>query len=129
MSNIKKDLNKQLAPASTLVPAVRTASANGTGVDLAGYTKAMVLLEVGVIVDGTFAPTVEESDDNATFTAVAAGNLSSAFVNAVSSTPQKVGYLGTKRYIRGVLTVTGAPATGAPISMIVVRGGALTEPQ
>lgn len=132
MTQVNRDLNKSVSVASSLLPNVRTATANGSGVDLSGYTKAMFLAHIGTITDGTFTLSAEESDDNSTFTAVAAGNLSGAFVAATSSaddTVQEVGYLGSKRYVRAVVTVTGSPGTGGPVGVTVVRGGALTEPQ
>lgn len=59
-------------------------------------------------------------------------DVSVAFVNATSSaddTVQEVGYMGSKRYVRCNLTVTGSPSTGGAIGVTVIRGGAITKPQ
>lgn len=116
-----KDLKHNLTVAQSLDPAARTASANGTGVDLAGYEGAVVVFEVGTITDGTHTPSVQESADNVTFTNVAAADLIGTLANLASNTPQTVGYIGTKRYIRAVSTVAGA-TTGGVYSAAVVRG-------
>lgn len=131
MSN-RRDIDKDVSVANTLLPNVRTATASGTGVDLAGFRKAMFIAHVGTVTDGTFAFDPEESDDNSTWSNIAAGDLSGTFTNATSSaddTVQEVGYLGSKRYIRCNVTVTGSPSTGGPIGVTVLRAGALTKPQ
>jgi hypothetical protein len=132
VSGSGRDLNNDVSVASTQLPNVVTATTTSTGVDLAGFTKAMFVAHIGTITDGTFAFDPEESDDNSTFTNIAAGDLSGAFVNATSSADdrvQEVGYLGSKRYIRCNLTVTGSPSTGGAIGVSVVRAGARTLPQ
>lgn len=125
----RKDINKDLATATSLAPAARTATANGTGVDLQGYGAAMVVWNVGAITDGTHTPKLQESDDNSTFTDVAAGDLSGTAVALVASTNQEIGYTGRARYLRAVITVTGSPSTGGVYSALVVRGRARTLPQ
>lgn len=127
-----RDIDKRLAVSSTQLPNVVTATTTSTGVDLQGFTSAMFVAHIGTITDGTFAFDPEESDDNSTWSNVAAGNLSGAFVNATSSADdrvQEVGYLGSKRYIRCNLTVTGSPSTGGAIGIVVVKGGARQLPQ
>jgi hypothetical protein len=129
---MSRDLDKEISTAHSFVPAARTSTANGTGVDLVGYDKAAVVVSAGVVTDGTHTLSLEESDDNSSFTAVAAGNLSGSFTALTSgaggSATQEVGYLGTKRYIRAVTTVTGSPSTGGVYSVIVIRAGARTAP-
>ena len=127
----ERDINKDVSVASTLLPNVRTATASGTGVDLAGYRSAMFIAHLGTITDGTFAFDPEESDDNSAWTNIDSGDLSGSFTNGTSSaddTVQEVGYLGTKRYIRCNVTVTGSPSTGGAIGVTVVRGRPITKP-
>lgn len=127
----QRDFNKEISVVTTIEPAASiTATTTGAGVDLAGYRSACVVLHTGVHTDGTFTPTVEESDDNSTFTAVAAGDLAGAFVAVVSTNDQsiqEVGYLGSKRYIRLLMTETVASA-GAFFTAVVIRGNPLTRP-
>jgi hypothetical protein len=122
-----RDLKNRLAAASSLVPAVRTATANGTGVDLQGYESAVVVFNVGAWTDGTHTISVQESDVSGSgYAAVAAGDLLGT-LTAISGTGQQnavqmVGYRGSKRYIRAIVTVTGSPSTGAAVGGVVVRG-------
>lgn len=129
MSRYRADLNKDIASATSLAPAVRTTSANGTGVDLQNYGACAIIWNVGTITDGTHTPTVEESDNNSTWTAVAAADLSGTLAALTSNTNQEVGYTGLKRYVRAVTTITGSPSTGGAYAALVVRGRPRTLPQ
>ncbi|MEU0531985.1 Bbp16 family capsid cement protein [Amycolatopsis tolypomycina] len=125
------DLKNNVASAISLAPAARTATANGTGVDLAGFSAIAVVVAAGTITDGTHAFKVQESDDNATFTDVAAGDLDGAAPSlqaAGSNTVTEVGYKGIKRYIRVVATVSGT-TTGGVYAALVVRGSARKYPK
>lgn len=110
--------------AQSLAPAIRTASANGTGVDLQGYEGALIVINTGTITDGTHAIDIQESDDNSTFTSVAAADLigtEPSIGAADDNKDYKIGYIGAKRYIRVAVTVSGATSGGA-YSTAVVRG-------
>lgn len=112
---------------NSLAPAARTATANGTGIDLANFASATVAFSVGTITDGTHTPTIEESNDNATFTAVAAADLIGTLANLASNVNQRVGYRGSKRYIRAVTTAAGT-TTGGVYAAVVIRGDARKQP-
>ncbi len=116
-----KDLTNNINIAQSLAPAARTASANGSGVDLQGYNSAAIAFHPGVITDGTHTPKVQESDDDSTYTDVAAKDLIGSLTDLASNTIQRIGYKGTKRYIRAVSTVAGA-TTGGVYGAEVVRG-------
>ena len=58
------------------------------------------------------SPLIRTAYDGATFTAITSANQ-----NAV----QRVGYIGSKRYLRGVLTSTGA-TVGANIGILILLG-------
>jgi hypothetical protein len=119
-----RDLKSNLDLINSIVPAARNAGAavNGTGVDLQGYGGALVVFTAGAVTDGTHTPKVQESDDNSSFSDVAAGDLyGTALVAMTANSIQRISYLGTKRYIRPVITTAGA-TTGALTSAAVVRG-------
>lgn len=127
-----RDLSSNIAPAVSIAPdADRTATTNGSGVDLRDYDSAAVIFHFGAVTDGGWTPSIEESDDNSTFTAVDSseivGTLSEA-VAASDNTIQKASYIGSKRYIRAVVTESTASTTGAKFSAIVVRGNAAQRP-
>jgi hypothetical protein len=117
------DLKNNLTLAQSLAPAARTASANGSSVDLQGAENALVIVECGALTDGTHTPSVQESDASGSgFTNVAAGDLIGALAACSANAVQAVEYKGAKRYIRVVMTVAGA-TTGAVSSAVVARGG------
>jgi hypothetical protein len=122
-----RDLKSNLAFAQSLAPDTRLASANGTGVDLSGADAAMVEFNVGLLTTGEFAFSVEESDNDSSYSAVADADLAGTepTINDGADDNQvyKVNYLGTKRYIRAVLTVTAQSPSilvGLPCSATVV---------
>lgn len=114
---------------TSLAPAARTATANGTGVDTANHGVANVEFIVGTITDGTHTPKIQESADNSAWSDVAAGDLVGSLAALASNVNQKVSYIGTKRYIRAVSTVTGGPATGGVYAAVVNLRGARKHPQ
>ncbi len=126
-----KDNVNLLDEAITLAPAARTASANGTGVDLAGYESATVVVVTGTITDGTHTIEVQDSDDDSTYTAVDDGLLigtEPAIGVADDNKVYEIGYRGAKRYLRAATTVSGA-TTGGVYGATIRRGHARTLPK
>lgn len=121
-----RDLKNNLVVAQSVAPATKTATAQGSGVDLQGAKSAMVVFNPGTIASGSWTASVEESDTGDTspdtYTAVAAADLEGTPGALATNTIQKIGYKGTKRYIRGVATTASSPAS-MPLSIEVV-----TEP-
>ena len=75
-----QDLSNIINPAVSIINAVKTAAANGTGVDLQGYESATVLVEVGAEGDTLsssvyFEVSLEHSDDDSTYTDVAQADI------------------------------------------------------
>lgn len=128
----RRDINKDVAVASTLSPNIVTATTEGATVDLLGFRQAMFVAHIGTLTDGTYAFDPEDSPDGTTWTNIAAGYLSGSFANATSSADdriQEVGYLGSQRYVRCNVTVSGSPSTGGPISVTVIKGAPRQAPQ
>lgn len=125
------DLESAISSALSFNPAARTATANGTGVDLQNFMAAAVIVSIGAITDGTHTLKLQDSPDNSTFTDVAAANLSGSFTaltsGSTAGTTQEVSYLGNQRYIRAVTTVAGA-TTGGVYSVVVIRAYPRTQP-
>ncbi|MGE3771262.1 MAG: hypothetical protein AB7G06_09980 [Bdellovibrionales bacterium] len=126
-----KDIKSQTNALLSLSPAARTSSADGSTVDLRDYGSAAFVVLFGTHTDGTHTPSAEESDDGSNWDAIAAGDLAGSFAAVSSSagngTVQRVGYLGSKRYVRVVMTCAGT-TTGALSSAIVVAGHAAQQP-
>lgn len=122
---------KTASVVQSLVPAARTASADGAGVDLAGFERALVVVSSGTITDGTHTIEVQESDDNSSFSAVADADLEGtepAIAAANDDTVWELGYVGTKRYIRAVVTVAGATTGGVYGAQVVRLGPSRKQP-
>lgn len=117
--------------AVSLVPAVRTADANGTGIDTKGYNSAKAVIAAGDIdlttTDETYAFKIQDSADNSTFADV------SGLTTTVTADDQvkniRIEGLGTsiKRYIRVVLDV-GGTSPSIPCSAVVELGRAYSQP-
>lgn len=109
----------------SLKPAARTATATGSTIDCLGYDAVEILIDSGTCTDGTHTVSLTESSDDTTYTAVAAGDLEGTFPAIITTNDDQcytVGYRGTKRYLRPVITVSGSPGTGAIIGIAALRG-------
>lgn len=130
-----KDLHNSIEVTQSLAPAVRTADVDGTGVDVSNAESVEIIYNVGaegVTLSTTdkIALELEESDSLSTgYTDVAAADMigeESAGVvktlddNAEAPAVYRVGYIGTKKYVRPVLNYSGTHGTGTPISVSVV---------
>ncbi|MCG3197091.1 MAG: hypothetical protein GHCLOJNM_01575 [bacterium] len=121
-----RDQKNRLSAKNSLNSAVyTTGTSNGTGVDLAGYDAATVVISAGAYTNGTHTIHLEDSADNSSYTDVAAGYLIGSAV-VLDGTPDQnkaytIGYIGSKRYLR-VASVIGSGATGAHYSATVIRG-------
>jgi len=127
-----RDLKNNVDATQTIAPQVLTGSVNGTGIDTREHDSAMIVFHFGVVTDGTFTPSIEESDSQGSgFTAVAAadqeGTLSAVTSGGGGSAAQRAGYKGNKRFIRGVITESGS-STGALAGATVHRGHAHGAP-
>jgi hypothetical protein len=114
---------------SSLNPASSAATVSGTAVDLANAQSCMVTLTLGAwATDGVYAYKLQESatTTDGDFTDVAAADLVGAFTNVTDNagvgTVQKVSYIGSKRYIRVVETVSGHTSGSLIRNAIVVMG-------
>lgn len=108
------------------------AATNGTGADLAGYNGASVLFHSGALTDGSVACKVQESDDNSAWSDAAAtdivgGTNLQTLAATDDNTVKELGYIGKKRYIRGVMTQSGA-TTGGFYGSLIVRAHGIKAP-
>lgn len=132
MSN--KSIHYLVEPVQLQAPAAHNATVTSTSFDRekgtasdigAPYEALEVLFEFGAWTDGTHTPKLQDSPDNSVWTDVAAANYLGTFT-AVSSSAgqnaiQRAAYVGTQRYVRGVITVSGA-TTGCVSGVTAVAG-------
>jgi antitoxin (DNA-binding transcriptional repressor) of toxin-antitoxin stability system len=125
---------ENIKPVASLVPAVRTANANGSAVDTMGFDNVEVVVSAGDIdltdADETYAVKVQEGVQS---TLSDAADISGASVTITADNQLKtiriVG-LGTgsrKRYMRAVLTV-GGTTPSIPLAAIFNLGRAHSNP-
>ncbi len=106
---------------SAIDPAVQSATVIGTGIDTLGFNSLAFLVQTGAVAgSGAFGASLEDSDDNVTFTAVAADQVktNAPAVLAASST-YKLGYHGFKRYVRPVLTKASGTSIAAGVTAVM----------
>lgn len=122
-----RDLKSKIDIIQSIPPAVHSTTQTGTGVDLQGFDSAVAEVSTGADVGSTHAPVLEESDVlGSGYTAVAVADLLGAFSADIGAASiERVGYKGNKRFIRVVVTTSGASlAYGANI----IRGKATQMP-
>jgi hypothetical protein len=110
-------------PQKSINPQSAAAAVNGAGVDLAGADAALVLIYTGAFTGAGQAAKIQESSDNSTFTDVADADLIGVTGNTTgfaltANSVAKVDYVGTKRYLRVRLDVSG---TTCLLSAVVLR--------
>lgn len=129
---MKRDLKSTHDVAQSINPGAKlTGTINGTGVDTQGYESALCVVDVGAWTDGSHTLKLQDSPDNATWTDTPAADQQGVFTPITSAgqqnTPQRVGYVGSRRFVRAVSTVTGT-TTGAIYGAMFVRGDARFNP-
>jgi hypothetical protein len=135
---VKSSLYNNVLAVQSLTAANRTnGTVNGTAVNLWSHTvgrqqfrSAMVLIQTGTVTDGTHTITVQESDDNSSFTPVADGDLQGSEPAIVSTNDNvifEVGYHGTQQYLRVSVVTTGA-TTGGTLGAVILLGDARRRP-
>lgn len=114
---MNRDLFNNVKSVSSIRPAAaHTATINGQEVDTQGFESCMIEVQTGVITDGVFDITLEETDTSGSgYTAVAAADRLGSLPSIIATSDNvafKFGYIGNKRYLRVVATESTA-STGA----------------
>ena len=126
-------------------PVTITADADGITIDTRGFESVSVIFVVGESGD-TLSGSVyielelEDSPDNSTWTDCADADLTKSVTGTNTGTAAKidaaaeddvvvaVGYIGDKRYVRGVINITGTHTNGTPIGIVGLQGHPLRSP-
>jgi hypothetical protein len=118
-----RDLASNIGVAASLVPATQSATAKGTAVDLRDYDSAALVITTGAIVaSGLYVMSMQESDTttDGDFADVGADDMVGSFpASLAASTTYKVGYVGTKRYVRAVITKTSGTSIDAGAAFVL----------
>lgn len=132
-----KDLHNNVNPTAAACVTVTDTTAIVSGiVDMQGYNSLEFLIGTGTLadVDATFTVLVEDGDDSGLSDAAAVTDANllgtevlAAFTFAADDSTRKIGYIGTKRYVR--CTVTPVANTGsAPVAIIALQGNPNNAP-
>ena len=145
-----QDLTHNIVVDNSIINAVKTAAANGTGVDLKGFEEATAIVSVGAEGDTLsgsvyFEISLEHSDDDSTYTdcvqadvingTIAAGGIWLKLDGTTGGDPGtagdqwQIGYVGGKRYLRLVLAKNGTHSNGTPISGMIVKSRPRVAPK
>lgn len=120
-----RDLASNIGVAATLVPATQAATLKGTAVDLRDYDSAALVITTGAIVGaGLYVMSMQESatTTDGDFTDVAAENMVGSLpASLAASTTYKASYIGSKRYVRAVITKTSGTSVDAGAVFVLGR--------
>jgi len=124
MANI--DIKSNVDVDQSILKAAKTASENGASFEIADYHAVSVIIDAGAWTDGIHTFTVQESDDNSTWAAVADADLfgdDEPVIDGAADDDQKyrIGYKGNKKYLR-VITVVSGTTTGAIYGALILKG-------
>lgn len=123
-STQRQDLHNALDVDQSIIPLVRTGTVTGSAVDAKDHARTAIVFEYGTITDGTFTPSLEESDAQGSgYSAVDASDIEGTLTAGTSSADETavvVSYTGTKRYLKAKLTASGSPSTGGTVAAHVV---------
>lgn len=119
------DLDNTVTVGGAINAALQAANAtvNGATVDLwaAGYRDPRVLLVAGLgtRTDGSFTFSLEQSDDDSTYSALSpySGTLTAV---AAANTIRRASYQPTKRYVRAKSVSTGVTAGAVHYALVVL---------
>lgn len=119
-----KDIQSGLAATVAVVPQVVAATNTSSAIDLQGYAAALLVITTGAIVSsGDYTAKLQESDTTTggDFTDVEADDLLNTFsASLAENSVERIGYVGSKRYLRTVITKNGGTSIAA--SAVVMLG-------
>lgn len=134
-----RDLYHNVLVTQHFNPAVSTVTRTSTAIDLQGFNSANVVFCIGQSGD-TLSGSVywtlklQHSDDDTTYNDVTLADLNNSALTVVVNsasldrTAYSFGYVGARRYLKGVATPTGTHSVGTPIGMIAMRDSAAYRP-
>ncbi|WP_289009505.1 hypothetical protein [uncultured Thermomonospora sp.] len=133
---MSRDLKNNVTAVQTLAPAEYDTTADGAAVDLANYSSAMVVIAAGTATgtNPSFTFEIQHSDSSGSgYTAVDDADLDGTEPVITGNNDEavyKIGYKGTKRYLRAnIKTVGGTDTPTLPCSALVILGSPRKAPK
>ncbi|MGK7661964.1 MULTISPECIES: hypothetical protein [unclassified Marinovum] len=119
-----RDIAPNVGLVQAVAPAVLSATNTSSAIDLLGFDSAVLVINTGAIVSaGDFTAKLQESDTTTSgdFADVAAEHLVGTLpATLAADSVVKQGYIGTKRYLRTVITKNGGTSIAA--GAVIVKG-------
>jgi len=120
-------LDQHISPAGTIEAQAYIVNTNGADVDLANFDAATFVFDIGVVTTDGLVFTIEEAPDDGTGSPGAYTVVAAAFLKGIIPVPTtvldqltaQVGYLGSQRFVRAVVTDTGIG--DGVLSVVVIR--------
>lgn len=132
-----RDLHNNIKVSSAIPPAViiaGNATKTGAIIDTLGFDSLEFAIHSGALTDAVYTPTVYEGDaaDMSDETAVADADLLNTealctFILTDDNVVKRIGYTGSKRYVRLKVVQSGA-TTGGYMSAVAIQGHAKSAP-
>lgn len=127
---VSRDLVSNIAVRESIRPAVATDTVTGEIVDTRGFRSAAVLIATGALAgSGNQTPKLQHSHTTTSgdFVDVEPSDLQGSFPEALAANSAvKVGYIGSRRYLRVV--VTHNSGTSVARSAVILLGDAEQQP-
>lgn len=124
-----RDLTNNLNVEESIRPQVATGAVNGQTIDTRGSDSVMIAVSIGAITgsSGDATVTLEESEDDSTWTDVADDDIIGTEPTLAANTAYQFGYSGSQRYVRAVFALGGE--TDVAVAAVGVLGDLHREPQ
>lgn len=124
-----KDLYTKTIAQQGIAAQLATATVTGSAVDLDGANAAVAVFNIGSSLDDITSANLFEvgltecATSGGSYTAVSSADLiAPAGGLAISGGVAALGYIGSKRYIKPVITLNGTHTSGAYVAAEVVKG-------
>lgn len=123
-----KDSVSNVKAVPAIVPAVKTAAGDGSTVDVQGFGSLLFVINTGAIAgDGDFGVKVQDSANGSDWADAAAVDVQGTIPATLAATSAyRVGYTGSKRYVRLALTKEGG--TSIALGAVAVLGHPAVAP-
>lgn len=123
-----KDLYSNVKAVPAIVPAVKTAAGDGSTVDVQGFGSLLFVINTGAIAgDGDFGVKVQDSANGSDWADAAAVDVQGTIPDTLDATSAyRVGYTGSKRYVRLALTKEGG--TSIALGAVAILGHPAVAP-
>lgn len=135
-----KDLYHNIKVQQALNPQNSTSTKTSDAIDLQGFNAASVVFAVGASADSLsgsiyWTLKLQHSDsENSNYEDVATADLLNDAATVVIDSASEddaaysFGYVGNKRYLKGVATPTGSHSSGTPLAILALKGEAGLNP-